>query len=282
MDYMDSVKIDLCEHWKFHLGEKEEAWYKGFDDSGWEEVTLPHDWSVGLPFSESNSSGTGYLSGGIGWYRVRFSLPEEYRGKKILLLFDGVYKNSQVWCNSYYLGKRPNGYVPFDYDISEKVFFGEMDNEISVKVTHTDIADSRWFTGSGITRKVTVLVEEPVHPSLHGIFFSTLYGDDGKTAQVEISHELLNESDKKAEVSLVSRLCDGNGKQVLEVKADAQFAPGECKTISLNGCVNRPKLWSPENPELYELCDEMGFLVMDEAFAEWENPKNNWSTGHNV
>lgn len=87
-----------------------------------------------------------------------------------------------------------------------------MDNEISVKVTHTDIADSRWFTGSGITRKVTVLVEEPVHPSLHGIFFSTLYGDDGKTAQVEISHELLNESDKKAEVSLVSRLCDGNGK----------------------------------------------------------------------
>lgn len=373
MDYLDSVRIDLREHWRFYLGEKEEAWYKGFDDSCWEEVTLPHDWSVGLPFLAEYSSGTGYLAGGIGWYRVRFSLPEEYRGKKIRLLFDGVYKNSQVWCNSYYLGKRPNGYVPFDYDISEKVFFGEMDNEISVKVTHTDIADSRWFTGSGITRKVTVLVEEAVHPSLHGIFFSTLYGDDGKTAQVEISHELLNESAEKAEVSLVSRLCDGNGKQVLEVTAGAQFAPGECKTISLNGCVNRPKLWSPENPELYvlstylsvnggkeykvftektgirtfcfdadrgfflngenrkikgvcvhhdggclgaamtrevwerrltalkemgcnairtshnphmpelyELCDEMGFLVMDEAFDEWENPKNKWSTGHNV
>lgn len=53
MDYMDSVKIDLCEHWKFHLGEKEEAWYKGFDDSGWEEVALPHDWSVGLPFQKA-------------------------------------------------------------------------------------------------------------------------------------------------------------------------------------------------------------------------------------
>ena len=90
MDYMDSVKIDLCEHWKFHLGEKEEAWYKGFDDSGWEEVTLPHDWSVGLPFSESNSSGTGYLSGGIGWYRVRFSLPEEYRGKRYCCCLTGL------------------------------------------------------------------------------------------------------------------------------------------------------------------------------------------------
>lgn len=373
MKYMDSVRIDLRDNWRFHLGDIEEAWFKGFDDSGWEEVSLPHDWSVSLPFSEAYSSGTGYLAGGIGWYRVRFSLPEEYRGKKIRLLFDGVYKNSQVWCNSYYLGKRPNGYVPFDYDISEKVFFGEMDNEVSVKVTHTDIADSRWFTGSGMTRKVTVVVEETVHPAPYGIFFSTLYGDDGKTAQVEISHELVNEGTDKAEVSLVSRLCDENGKQVLEVTAGAQFTPGERKTISLNGCVNRPRLWSPEKPalyglttclsvnggpayevfsekvgirtfrfdgdkgfflngesrkikgvcvhhdagclgaavtrevwerrlealkemgcnairtshnphmpELYELCDEMGFLMMDEAFDEWENPKNKWSTGHNV
>ncbi len=115
-------------------------------------------------------------------------------------------------------GKTSNGYVPFAYDISEKAFFGDMDNEVSVKVTHTDIADSRWFTGSGITRKVTVLVEEPVHPSLHGIFFSTLYGDDGKSAQVEVSHELLNESDKKAEVSLVSRLCDGMENRCLRLR----------------------------------------------------------------
>ena len=94
MKYMDSVGIDLRDNWRFHLGDIEEAWFKGFDDSGWEEVILPHDWSVSLPFSETYSSGTGYLAGGIGWYRVRFSLPEEYRGKKIRLLFDGVYKNS--------------------------------------------------------------------------------------------------------------------------------------------------------------------------------------------
>ena len=146
-------------------------------------MVIPHDWSVEQPFSQEYSSGTGYLAGGTGWYRVRFTLPEEYRGKKISLLFDGVYKNSQVWCNSYYLGKRPNGYVPFAYDISEKAFFGDMDNEVSVKVTHTDVADSRWFTGTGITRKVCVLVEEAVHPVQNGIFFSTLYGDDGKSAR---------------------------------------------------------------------------------------------------
>ena len=154
---MDSLTMRLEENWKFHLGEAEDAWYKGYDDSSWRDVVIPHDWSVEQPFSQEYSSGTGYLAGGTGWYRVRFTLPEEYRGKKISLLFDGVYKNSQVWCNSYYLGKRPNGYVPFAYDISEKAFFGDMDNEVSVKVTHTDVADSR-----DVYKRQTLLIRSPV------------------------------------------------------------------------------------------------------------------------
>lgn len=108
---MDSVRMELRENWRFHLGECEDAWYKGYDDGSWRRVMVPHDWSVEAPFSREYSSGTGYLQGGIGWYRVTFHLPEEYRGKKISLRFDGVYKNSRVFCNSYYLGKRPNGYV---------------------------------------------------------------------------------------------------------------------------------------------------------------------------
>ena len=74
---MDRTYITLNENWKFHYGEVPQAWYKGYDDSAWTSVTLPHDWSVHMPFEQTNSSGTGYLSGGIGWYRVRFSLPEE-------------------------------------------------------------------------------------------------------------------------------------------------------------------------------------------------------------
>ena len=75
---MDRTYITLNENWKFHYGEVTEGWYKGYDDSAWTSVTLPHDWSVHMPFEQTNSSGTGYLSGGIGWYRVRFSLPEAY------------------------------------------------------------------------------------------------------------------------------------------------------------------------------------------------------------
>ena len=227
---MDSVRFLLNDNWKFHLGEAEDAWFKGYDDSSWESVTLPHDWSVSQPFSKEYSSGTGYLAGGIGWYRLRFSLPEEYRGKKISICFDGIYKNSQIWCNSYYLGKRPNGYVPVSYDISNIACFKSadgqgMENEISVKVTHTDIADSRWFTGSGITRKAYVLIEENIHPVPYGIFFSTLYGDDGKSAQVEISHELINETDKNADVTVTSSLISPSGKQVLNVSSCVDFEP---------------------------------------------------------
>ena len=104
---MNKTELLLSEGWKFHFGECEEAWYQGYDDRAFERVMLPHDWAVAYPFSKQYSSGTGYLTGGIGWYRLHFYLPEEYQGKAIRLEFDGVYKNSQVWVNSYYQGKHP-------------------------------------------------------------------------------------------------------------------------------------------------------------------------------
>ena len=80
---MDTTKIELKQGWRFHLGECEEAWYKGYDDRSWRKVMIPHDWSVEAPFSKEYSSGTGYLAGGIGWYRLRFSLPQAYQGKRL-------------------------------------------------------------------------------------------------------------------------------------------------------------------------------------------------------
>ncbi len=376
---MNTSKVLLNNNWRFHLDPKDneqyaESWYKGYDDSGedWQSVTLPHDWAVSQPFSLEHSSGTGYLCGGVGWYRLRFSIPEEFRGKKLTLCFDGVYKNSQVWFNSYHLGKRPYGYIPFSFDITDFACFGEEENVVSVKVTHTDIADSRWFTGSGINRKVTLLAEEPVHPAQNGIFFRT-EAADAAAANVQISHELINETTEAAVVAVTTTLTDADGCQALKLCGQVCLEPGEQQTVSLTGCVSEPKLWSteapnlytlqtslavgggeayqvfegkvgirtflfdadkgfflngqnmkikgvcvhhdggclgsamakevwerrlyvlkeagcnairtshnPHMPELYDLCDEMGFLMMDEAFDEWENPKNKWSTGHNV
>lgn len=373
---MDTRTIELKDNWRFHLGECEEAWYKGYDDRSWREVTVPHDWSVEAPFSKSYSSGTGYLQGGTGWYRTRFALPEAYRGKRLRLVFDGVYKNSQVFCNSYYLGKRPNGYVSFSYDISDLAVFGETENEISVKVVHEDLADSRWFTGSGITRKVTLIIEEPVHPAEYGCTFRTNgISGEGKNAlaQIEVVHEPVNTGSGSAELSVRTVLLSEEGHIAAELSGKLSLAQGEMGSLVLKGAVEGPQLWSPEAPylyrmrttyrvnggteylvheekvgirtiafcpeegfflngvnrkikgvcvhhdggclgaamrpevwqrrlqslkdcgcnaircshnphmpELYALCDAMGFFVMDEAFDEWENPKNKWSAGHNV
>lgn len=393
---MDTTTIELRQNWRFHLGECEEAWYKGYDDSSWRRVMVPHDWSVEMPFSKEYSSGTGYLAGGIGWYRLRFSLPEEYRGKRIRLNFDGVYKNSQVWCNSYYLGKRPNGYTAFSYDISDFAAFGEMDNVISVKVVHTDLADSRWFTGSGITRKVWLAVEEAVHPAEYGCIFRTKEVPEGEPAEIEIVHEPVNMGREAVRLRIETVLLDEDGHEAVRLAGEKELTPqvfpqkeekygtverdtkalagnaGPARLV-LEGKVENARLWSPEEPylyrmqtwyqtdggekylvhedkvgirtisfrpeegfflngketklrgvcvhhdggclgaamspevwqrrlkelkecgcnaircshnphmpELYALCDAMGFLMMDEAFDEWENPKNKWSVGHNV
>lgn len=373
---MDIRTIELKENWRFHLGECEEAWYKGYDDSSWREVMIPHDWSVEAPFSPACSSGTGYLQGGTGWYRTRFSLPEEYRGKRLRLVFDGVYKNSQVFCNSYYLGRRPNGYVSFSYDISDFAVFGEAENEVSVKVVHEDLADSRWFTGSGITRKVTLLIEESVHPVEYGCMFRTdgISEEGGsRLAQVTVVHEPVNTGSGRVELEIKTVLLSEDGHIAAELTGKLPLSPGERGKLVLEGTVKEPRLWSPEAPvlyrmqtryrvngeeeylvheekvgirtiafspeegfflngintkikgvcvhhdggclgaamrpevwqrrlqslkdcgcnaircshnphmpELYALCDAMGFLMMDEAFDEWENPKNKWSAGHNV
>ncbi|MDR1024973.1 MAG: beta galactosidase jelly roll domain-containing protein, partial [Treponema sp.] len=149
------------ENWKFSREFHSDPWAPDFDDGSWEEVIVPHDWAVSFPFSREHSSGTGYLPGGTAWYRTVFSVPAE-KGNKAFVNFDGVYKNSQVWCNGYYLGKRPSGYSGFRYDISHCVRPGE-GNVIAVKVSHEDAADSRWYTGSGMYGRVSLQFHGPLY-----------------------------------------------------------------------------------------------------------------------
>lgn len=364
-------KIIINKAWKFHLGDCPDAWEKGYVSDDWKEVDVPHDWSVKLPFSKEYSSGTGYLAGGIGWYRKSFTLPEEYRGKKIWVVFDGIYKNSQVWCNSYYLGKWPYGYTTFRYEITDKVSFGDCENIIAVKVDHRDISDSRWFTGSGITRKVQIIVQDSVYIEQDGLYFKTPVVTN-KEAEVSVENHVVNSTSKDVEITVESNLVTLDGTQKESFRKDCKIT-GESRSIIITGGeINNPRLWSvdrpelyrlitklyvsgecietregkvgirsftfnpdkgfylngmplkikgvcvhhdagclgaavlpevwarrlrklknmgcnairtshnPHMPELYDLCDSMGFLVMDEAFDEWEGPKNKWSTGHNV
>ena len=153
---------DLDFDWKFAKGDIPNAQTRAFDDTHWRTVQVPHDWSIEGPYSDEFASGTGYLPGGVGWYRKTFSVGPSLRNKRLSVEFDGVYNNAEVWINGIYLGKRPFGYIGFDYDLTPYVNFGG-DNVLAVRVDHSAFADSRWYTGSGIYRHVRLHITNPVH-----------------------------------------------------------------------------------------------------------------------
>ena len=111
---------DFNSGWKFNLGDVTGAQAITFNDSSWRSLALPHDWSIELAFNPNSpaGSGGGFLDGGVGWYRKSFTVDSASSGKRILIDFDGVYMNSQVWINGTSLGTRPYGYTTFEYDLT--------------------------------------------------------------------------------------------------------------------------------------------------------------------
>ncbi len=165
--------LDFDFNWRFSKGNFATAMMPGFDDSDWRTVNVPHDWSIEGPFSADYGSGNGFAPGGIGWYRKHFKLDAADQGKRVVVEFDGVYHNSEVWINGQFVGRRPYGYSSFHYDLTRHVRFGDGENVIAVRVDHTTFADSRWYTGSGIYRHVRLCTTDQLHIAPWGIYVTT-------------------------------------------------------------------------------------------------------------
>ena len=130
-------RLDFNGDWRFIKEDVAGAQRNDFDDSDWRTLDLPHDWSIEGPFRADLASGTGYLPGGIGWYRKRFRLPDARDGRQVRVEFDGVYNHSEVWCNGVSLGKRPCGYASFGYDLTPHLKTGDAPNIIAATLTMT-------------------------------------------------------------------------------------------------------------------------------------------------
>ena len=144
----DAAKFN--DGWLFRLTDDSAIVRTDYDDSEWRKLSLPHDWSIEGQLSPTLASCTGYLPGGIGWYRKHFRV--EDNATRHYIYFEGVYNRSEVYLNGHLLGRRPNGYVSFLYDMTP--YLKEGDNVLAVRVDHSRYADSRWYTGSGIYRDV--------------------------------------------------------------------------------------------------------------------------------
>jgi beta-galactosidase len=236
--------------WKFHKGDVQGGEAVKLNEAGWRNLDLPHDWSIEGPFSKDNFSCTGYLPGGIGWYRKTFNIPARLKEKKTSICFDGVYDNSEVWINGQYLGKRPNGYISFQYDLTPYLKFGK-DNLIAVKVDHSDYGDSRWYTGSGIYRNVKLVMTDPVHIKQWGVSCSTSQVSEQK-ALVEINVNLVNETPADVNGELANYLLFGkdtvgSGEQKIKIDKSSD------KIFSQEITVSNPRLWDVNDPNLYSL-----------------------------
>jgi beta-galactosidase/beta-glucuronidase len=179
--------------WKFIKADPAGAQAVEFDDSSWRDVNIPHDWSIEGPYSDQWASGTGYLPGGIGWYRKTFRLDSALQSKRIAIEFDGIYNNSEVWLNGQFLGKRPFGYISFQYDLTPHLRFGSIENVLAVRVDHSEFADSRWYTGSGIYRHTRLCITDPICIDYCGTFVTTPTVNE-QLAAVQVQTALTNSS----------------------------------------------------------------------------------------
>ena len=249
------VELDFNKGWKFSFSEDSASYLKGFDDSGWENVDLPHDFSIGQEFTTTGTEAeSGNLPGGTGWYRKWFNLYEYYTGDRIFLNFDGAYQHTYVYVNGQYVGENHYGYNSFSFEISKYLICSNSSlNLIAVKVVN-DIPSSRWYSGSGINRDVTLTVAGPVHVSLYGPQVTTpgIISGDG-TAKANIT--MHNSSAIAKKVTVEATILDSNHNPVSEtVVSDIITVPAETeKSVVLEPEVNSPKLWSPESPNLYKL-----------------------------
>ena len=244
--------IDFNKDWKFLLGNDSLACEVVYNDSKWRKLSLPHDWSIESDFSKEYPATTqgGALPGGVGWYRKTFVLPVAVKNKNVSIEFDGVYKNSEVWINGHYLGKRPNGYVSFSYDLTPYLLSSPHKNVIAVKVDNSQQPDSRWYTGSGIYRNVKLVFKNKTAVENYGIFITTPE-ISGESATVEITTVMKGDFVDDYPFSIIHSIIDNKGVQVLKQKPYRFnfYGPGTALVQKIR--LPKPALWSPNRPELY-------------------------------
>ncbi|MBS1512856.1 MAG: DUF4982 domain-containing protein [Bacteroidetes bacterium] len=359
--------IDFNNDWKFYLGNDSNAVNENYNDVSWRTLNLPHDWSIEGNFSKDNPATNqgGALPGGIGWYRKTFTLPASSKNKLTFIEFDGVYRNSEVWINGHYLGKRPNGYISFQYNLTPYLKFGTEKNVIAVKVDNAQQPNSRWYSGSGIYRNVRLAITNKIFFQKNGLYIipettgaeatlniqTTIQAPEKSNALFTIKYELFDATGKPIKDASyhtlmiynlqgnetqhfftysfknpvlwsvdkpylytlkASLLVDGIktdevvtklgirqihfdrekgfflNNQPLKIKGvclhhdlgalgaafNVAAAKRQLQILKDMGCNAIRTSHNPPAPEFLDLCDQMGFLVMDEAFDMWQKKKN--------
>lgn len=240
-------------NWKFLLGDIQDAEKTDFDDSTWRNLNVPHDWSIEGSYNKDEPVGGNgaFLPTGIGWYRKHFTLPVSAKDKSVRIEFDGIYMNSDVWINGYHLGKRPYGYISFQYDLTP--YLNQNKNVVAVRVDNSQQPNTRWYSGSGIYRHVWLTIADKIHIAMWGIAITTPYAKED-SASINISTKIENQSENNGgEGFIQSIITNADGKEVARGKATFNFKDNKNTHVEQVISLKQPSLWSVESPYLYTL-----------------------------
>lgn len=275
VDSKQNRTSDFDANWKFMLSDSVQAQDPAFDDSAWQQVDLPHDYSITQKYSQSNEAESAYLPGGTGWYRKSFTIDRDLAGKRIAINFDGVYMNATVWFNGVKLGTHPYGYSPFSFDLTGNAKFGG-ENTIVVKVENR-LPSSRWYSGSGIYRDVTLTVTDGVHVGNNGVAIKTpsLATQNGGNVTMNLTTKVANDTKAAANITLKQTVFPKGGKTDAAIgtvtTASKSIAAGASADVTSTIAAASPKLWSIKNPNLYTVRTEVlnGGKVLDTYDTEY-------------
>ena len=239
--------------WRFHLGDVAGAQEAAFNDSGWRALDVPHDWSIEGAFNEQNPAGAGggALPGGVGWYRKAFVVSRADSGKVVVVEFDGVYRNSEVWINGVSLGKRPYGYSSFEYELTPQLRYGAR-NVIAVRVDNSEQPNSRWYSGSGIYRHVWLVSTNPVHVDHWGTYVTTARVNEA-SSRVAIRTTVRNARHAEQRVMVRTAVVDSAGRQVSHDSSSVVVPADSTMEVAQDLTILHPVLWSLERPYLYHV-----------------------------
>ncbi|MFI8379404.1 DUF4982 domain-containing protein [Leeuwenhoekiella sp. NPDC079379] len=248
---------ELHKGWRFQKGNFKNAAQPEFDDSKWEEVTVPHDWAIYGPFDKEidkqtvaitqngeqtateKTGRTGSLPfTGTGWYRTNFEVPEYSEDKKVLLLFEGAMSEPQVYLNGEKIGEWAYGYSYFYFDITAFLKNGE--NTLAVELSNKEFS-SRWYPGAGLYRNVSLIVKDKQSIDQWGTFITTPIATQ-EEAKINIKTEVSGNN-----LKLVTTVFDKDGNQITQDSTAIAYS----NQFDQNLKVEKPNLWSPENPYLY-------------------------------
>ncbi|WNH14395.1 DUF4982 domain-containing protein [Flavobacteriaceae bacterium HL-DH10] len=254
---------ELDINWKFQKGDFENAFQVDFNDSKWENISVPHDWAIYGPFDKDidkqdvaivqngekvateKTGRTGALPHtGSAWYRNKFTLPNYENRKKVILLFEGAMSEPQIYLNGKKVGAWAYGYSYFYFDVSE--FIKEGENTLAVKLTNKEFA-SRWYPGAGLYRKVSVIVKNKESINQWGTFITTPFiNKDEAKVNIKTKASIKNGS-------LITTIFDADGNQISTDKTSIEFG----NEFDQNIKVQNPRLWSPETPYLYKAVSQL-------------------------